>query len=191
MLCRALSIKNNSLIGQTYILPITTTGSFLAKTMKKFLRHTFFVFIPAWAAGFVLASILHTTAVLTELTKIDVSIGFSDWIFMIRQDLLGLLPTYGVIIAVTLALAFFITQYLINLIYSKRTESAPFPTRLALFSLAGAVSFGIMLMAMQPILNVTLIAGARSLAGLLAQCLAGVIAGCVFAYLGNKFNAKT
>ena len=159
--------------------------------MKKFIRHTFFVFIPAWAVGFILASIFHTTSVLTELAKIDVCVGLSDWLFMIGQDLLGLLPTYGVIIAVTLALAFFITQYLIKRIYSRRTESVPFPTRLALFSAAGAISYWLMLMAMQPILNVTLIAGARSLEGLLAQCLAGLIAGCVFAYLGNKFQAKT
>ena len=163
----------------------------MAKTMKKFIRHTFFVFIPAWAMGFILASILHTTSVLTELAKIDVSVGLSDWLFMIKQDLLGLLPTYGVIIAVTLALAFYITQYVINRSQSRRLESTSFPTRLALFSAAGAISFWLMLMAMQPILNVTLIAGARSLAGLLAQCLAGLIAGCVFAYLNNKSTAKT
>ena len=158
--------------------------------MKKFIRHAFLVFIPAWAVGFVLASIFHTTAVLTALTEIDVSLNINDWFFMIGQDLLGLLPTYGAIVAVTLALAFFITQYAVRRLSQKGIENFSFLTRLIVFSAAGAVSFWVMLIAMQPILNVTLIAGARSLFGVLAQCSAGLVAGSTFTYLSNKFSAE-
>jgi hypothetical protein len=49
------------------------------------------------------------------------------------------------------------------------------------------VGFFVMLSAMQPILNVTLIAGARSTAGLIAQCCAGVFAGIVFSSLKQRF----
>ena len=48
------------------------------------------------------------------------------------------------------------------------------------FSLAGAFAIAVMLMAMHPLLHVTLIAGARSPMGFTCQCLAGAIGGYVF-----------
>jgi len=104
---------------------------------------------------------------------------------MIWQDALGLLPTYGVIIAVTLVLAFLATHFIVKRLNQNASGSSN-RTRFILFTIAGGLSFLLMLIAMQPILNVTLIAGARTTLGLSAQCMAGICAGGLYSYLSNS-----
>ncbi|AGP77015.1 hypothetical protein I633_03665 [Alteromonas mediterranea 615] len=158
--------------------------------MNKAIRHILFSFIPAWAVGFLLASIFYSIAVLINLSLIHVKLQPRDWWFMISQDLVGLLPTYGLIIGFSLFLAFIIAHKVTRRVEKHLERRTTVSTRLLLFGAAGGLSFLIMLLAMQPILNVTLIAGARSVAGLCAQCLAGVAAGSVYTYLSNKFALK-
>ncbi|WP_394221632.1 hypothetical protein [Alteromonas gracilis] len=154
--------------------------------MTNFLKLVACRFLPAWAVAFALASIFHSSSVLLRLTQINVNLELSDWFFMLWQDALGLLPTYGVIIAVTLSLAFFITHFILKRLCSSNATHSPTSVRFLLFSAAGGLSFLLMLIAMQPILNVTLIAGARSFSGTAAQCMAGVCAGFIYTYLSNK-----
>ncbi|WP_025256519.1 hypothetical protein [Alteromonas sp. ALT199] len=154
--------------------------------MKNLTRRTIFHFIPSWAVGFLLASVFHSTAVLMGLVDINVELTVNDWLFMMWQDALGLLPTYGVIIAVTLLLAFSVTHFIVNRLSLHKTKVSINQIRFVLFTVAGGLSFLLMLLAMQPMLNVTLIAGARSTLGLIAQCLAGVLAGGMYSQLSDS-----
>jgi hypothetical protein len=156
--------------------------------MLAFLRHTLFRFTPAWIIAFVFASVLHSHFVLFELTALNIDIPAPEWLSMVVDDLFGLLPTYGAIIAVTLTLSFFIASRLNSLLEKRaltltKNGAASISGAAGIFGVAGAVGFLIMLAAMQPILDVTLIAGARSHLGIAAQCIAGFVSGLVYGRL--------
>ena len=134
-------------------------------------------FIAATVCTFVLASLFHTQFVLYELTKLGVLIDTSTRLKTSVEDFFGLLPAYGSAILVALLLGFLVVKAIakltkVNLNY--------------LYPIAGATALLVALMAMQPILNITLIAGAREPLGLTMQCLAGLFGGWVFMYQRNK-----
>ena len=143
--------------------------------MKWLLRVAYLLI--ASFVGFFFASLLHTQAVLAKLSEINIKIPLSERVETSLQDLLGLAPSYGLVILIALAIAFSIA----GLITKKWHLKAQY-----LYPLAGACAFLIMLLAMQPILNVTLLAGARGTSGLLMQMSAGLIAGICFAWLINQ-----
>jgi len=124
--------------------------------------------------GFIFASIFHTQVVLAKLSAININITISERLQTTFQDLMGLAPTYGLGILLSLLLAFSVAGLINKFLKAPHT---------IIYSLAGGVGFFVMLMAMRPILNVTLIAGARGVSGLTLQVCAGIIAGICFAYL--------
>lgn len=130
----------------------------------------------AWLAAsiltFIFASIFHSQFVLLGLTQINIDIPMSDWLGMTFSDILGLSLGYGSVIAVTMLLCFGISTLITR--YWRRLPVWSYPV-------FGALAIALMLLAMQPLLNVTLIAGARSSLGFLFQCCAGLIGGYVFA----------
>ncbi|MFA3792989.1 hypothetical protein AB6T38_17920 [Aliiglaciecola sp. SL4] len=140
----------------------------MQKTIKLVLD-----FIAATLSCFILASLLHTQFVLHELSKLDVAISWQTRLSATGSDIIGLLPTYGVIILVGLLLAF-LSVFWLNKLFVK-----PRPW---LYPLGGAVAMFAILSAMQPIMDITLIAGARTQLGILSQCLAGLFGGWVFMY---------
>lgn len=139
--------------------------------------------LSASIVGFIVASILHTQAVLAKLSAIDIKISFAQRLSTTWQDLMGLSLTYGIVILITLTLSFSIA----GLVNKKLGAS-----KKLIYPLAGGAGFLLMLAAMQPILNVTLIAGARGISGLFMQVSAGVLAGICFAILSsNKSTSNT
>ncbi len=131
-------------------------------------------FLIAVIFAFVLASLIHSQFVLAELVKVGVEISFQDRLSMSLDDFLGLYPTYGLVIALSFLIAF-VVAHLIN----KRLANKSY----LLFALAGGAGITTALLAMQPILDITLIASTRSLLGFICQCLTGVMGGVVFVYL--------
>jgi hypothetical protein len=139
-------------------------------------------FLVAVIFAFVLASLFHSQFVMAELTKVGVEILFNDRLSMSIDDLLGLYPTYGIVVAVSYFIAFIVASLLI-----KRFKLSPY----ILYSLAGGIGITVALLAMHPILEITLLAGARSTFGFLCQSLAGAMGGWVFSYLRtHQANAK-
>ncbi|AWL11201.1 hypothetical protein HMF8227_00705 [Saliniradius amylolyticus] len=128
-------------------------------------------FIIAALVCFTLASIAHTQFVLAEMASVDVTIQWSERLQMTFKDWLGLLPTYGIIIGLGLLLAFLVAGGI---------EKATRPMPAAFYGLAGFVALLAIHAAMQPIMGITLIAGARTLAGLLTQAVAGFVGGWLF-----------
>lgn len=130
----------------------------------------------ASAATFILASALQTQAVLSGLLNIGAEIPISLRIQTIFVDLIGLFPTYGLVILLGMLIAMAVASLLIS-----KLPSTPQTARTLVYATAGALAMLCILLAMYPILNVTMIAGARGWSGLLSQCIAGAIGGIIFA----------
>ena len=135
-------------------------------------------FLVSWLLTFTLASLFHSQYVVNQLVNVGVVVGISDRASLTLDDWLGLLPTYGAIIAVALAIAFFVTVKLNKKVQKYSTQ---------LFVIAGIVAFGIVLIAIESIMNIHIIAGARDW-GFYAQLLAGAVGGYAFSQLIKVTN---
>ena len=131
-------------------------------------------FCIAILATFVLASLAHSQFVLHELASLGVTIDVATRISSSLDDLSGLLPGYGGILAVGLLIGFSIMGLLRK--YRPAVGYWVYPV-------GGLITVLVAHLAMHPIFNVTLIAGARTPLGLLCQALAGLIGGYVFMQL--------
>lgn len=69
-------------------------------------------FLVSWLFTFTLASLFHSQYVVNQLVNVGVVVDLSDRASLTFDDWLGLLPTYGAIIALALAIAFFVTAKL-------------------------------------------------------------------------------
>jgi predicted membrane-bound dolichyl-phosphate-mannose-protein mannosyltransferase len=137
--------------------------------MKKFVLTLHFILATIVTA--MLACLAQTQMVLHGLSQLDVQISFSERLYMSWQDLAGLLPSYGSIILLGLAIGFGATKLI------RRYTSIKSPN---LYIFAGGAVMAVILIAMQPVLGVTLIAGARSSFGIILQIIAGMIGGFCF-----------
>lgn len=145
--------------------------------MKKLvlLQH----FILASLVTMISACVFQTQMVLWGLSELNIDINWSKRVYMTWQDLLGLLPTYGVIVTIGLAIGFAIAKAL------KTYTSIKTPL---LYTIAGGLTMATILAAMQPVLGVTLLAGARSATGITLQIIAGVLGGFCFSRLRQPAN---
>ncbi|MCC2617827.1 hypothetical protein LJ739_16365 [Aestuariibacter halophilus] len=132
-------------------------------------------YLLAVCSTFILASLLHTQFVLYELQRLSIPIDVATRLSTSADDMLGLAPGYGGVIALALLLGFLVIHGVRH--YLRSDHPVWFP-------LAGTLAMLSALLAMQPILDITLIAGARTLPGLIAQCLAGTMGGWVY---GQQF----
>lgn len=137
-------------------------------------------FLASWLLTFTLASLFHSQYVVNQLVNVGIEISFSDRVNLTLDDWLGLLPTYGAIIAVALAIAFSVT----GLLYRKRPKYG-----IQLFVIAGVTAFAVALVAIESIMNITIIAGARGW-GFYTQLIAGAVGGYVFALLAKNYISK-
>jgi hypothetical protein len=136
-------------------------------------RQTLFAFLTSVIVTFILASLFNTQFVIAGLESVNVVIPLNDRAMMSWLDIQGLAFTYGIVIMIGLLLAFSFMSWVNRFI--------AMPT--LWFPLGGAIAFIVMIAAMEPLLGVTLITGARSAAGWAAQCAAGVVGGFVFSYV--------
>lgn len=130
----------------------------------------------AWVLTYLLACTFHTQRVLYGLNEVGVSIAFADRLSTTLFDYWGLLPVYGPAIALALLIAMLVVQLLSHFIGA----------RVILGLIGGATAMAVMLISMQPIMGVTLIAGARETIGVALQCLAGASGGLLFAWLYER-----
>lgn len=128
---------------------------------------------------FSLASLFHTQFVLYELVSLGVAIDFGTRISSSIDDFTGLIPLYGSIVTIALLLGFAATKLI-----HKYSDKPVF----WLYPVAGFVALIAVLMAMQPIMDITFLAGARSLFGKICQGLAGLFGGFVFMQLRQKYR---
>tara|TARA_E500000318_G_scaffold7581_1_gene7028 strand:- start:2 stop:460 length:459 start_codon:yes stop_codon:yes gene_type:complete len=139
------------------------------------ILRVFGAYLAAVLVLIVLAVITQSLFVLSALTAVGAEIGAGDALAMLGDDLIGLGPLYGIFIALGLAVALLAAALVSRLL--------PVP-RGWVFSAAGVVCMLVMLTLMKEVFfGVQIIAGARSMTGLLVQAVAGGIAGVVFVLL--------
>lgn len=143
----------------------------------------------ASAVTFTFASFLHTQSVLSGLVSIGAKIPLSLRIKTVFVDFLGLLPTYGIIVLVGMLIAMPVAIFVMTKLHSMRKFIAQ-KYQIFVYAAAGALAMLCILLAMYPILNVTIIAGARGWFGLFSQSLAGAIGGMAFALIHTSESTK-
>ncbi|MCW1717283.1 hypothetical protein OIZ54_00825 [Pseudoalteromonas sp. A3] len=145
-----------------------------------FLTRLLPIFLVSWLFTFTLASLFHSQYVVNQLVDVGVMVSLSDRINLTLDDWLGLLPTYGAIIAIALAIAFFAVVLLV-----KKFEKYS----MVLFVASGITAFAVVLVAIESIMNIHIIAGARG-RGFYLQLLAGAFGGLLFALLTKALAPK-
>jgi hypothetical protein len=148
-----------------------------------FSGNTLLAFFLAWLAAFTCASLAHSLMVILGLLNVGVALNCEQVVLHMQSDWLGLASTYGIIILLGLVGAFAVASWLYRHWLSAMSYT------LLCISAGGCVML-LILLAMQPILGVTLIAGARTPIGLLLQINAGVIGGLVFALLKHSGSSS-
>ena len=146
----------------------------------QFLTRILPSFLVSWLLTFTLASLFHSQYVVNQLVDVGVVVSLSDRINLTLDDWLGLLPTYGAIIAIALAIAFFAVVLLV-----KKFEKYS----MVLFVASGITAFAVVLVAIESIMNIHIIAGARGW-GFYLQLLAGALGGLLFALLTKALAPK-
>ncbi|MCQ8884255.1 hypothetical protein NQT63_00930 [Pseudoalteromonas agarivorans] len=145
-----------------------------------FLTRLLPIFLVSWLFTFTLASLFHSQYVVNQLVDVGVVVSLIDRINLTLDDWLGLLPTYGAIIAIALAIAFFAVFLLVKK-FKKYS--------MALFVASGITAFAVVLVAIESIMNIHIIAGARGW-GFYLQLLAGALGGLLFALLTKVLAPK-
>jgi hypothetical protein len=136
---------------------------------NKFVLFSKFLF--AVFSCYLLASIAHSQFVLSALIDVGAEVSFADRLSMTLSDIKGLSLGYGSVILLALGLGFLIINGVSRWV-------TPLPG--IRYPIAGFIAIGGALLAMHPLLNVTLIAVAREPMGFLMQCIAGLVGGLVF-----------
>lgn len=129
-------------------------------------------FLLAVLVSFLGASVFHSQFVLNELVLIGVEIPLTTRISTTLSDLAGMAPGYGPIILIGLLLGFVIIGQ------SRRWVSWP---AVVAYPVGGILAFLTMHILMRAAFDISVVAGARTFAGLTFQCLAGAIGGWLFA----------
>ncbi|WP_372765951.1 hypothetical protein [Pseudoalteromonas sp.] len=137
-------------------------------------------FFVAWLLSFSLASLFHSLYVVNQLVNVGILVTFNDRVHLIIADWQGLLLTYGAIIAVAYALAFWLANR-INHNVNQQKE--------LIYLLAGLGAIAIVLIASESIMHVHIIAGARGW-GFYAQLLSGAVGGLLFARISAVLAVK-
>lgn len=122
-------------------------------------------------SSYVLASLFSTQSVVASLAGMGVDVGWGERIRMSLHDIVGLTGIFLPVIAAAFVIALPVAGWL-----SSRKPG----WRKAIFMLAGAVSLVAVHLALKAAFDIIPIAGARSIAGLSAQALAGAIGGYIF-----------
>ena len=136
-----------------------------------FILHRLLPWLYASVTGFITASTSHSQFVLSRLTSLGIDIPLRVRVLSTFDDIIGLSLTYLPILAIGLALGFSCAHWLAWKLPHQRK---------ILFALAGFCAVETILLCMYPIMEITLIAGARSWGGLIAQGLSGALAGLIF-----------
>ena len=145
-----------------------------------FLTRLLPIFLVSWLFTFTLASLFHSQYVVNQLVDVGVVVSLSDRINLTLDDWLGLLPPYDAIMAIALAIAFFAVVLLV-----KKFEKYS----MVLFVASGITAFAVVLLAIESIMNIHIIAGARGW-GFYLQLLAGAFGGLLFALLTKALALK-
>lgn len=140
-------------------------------------------FILAVAATAILATAFSTQFVLAGLSRFGTEIDMGMRLEMTLQDIAGMGPVYGILIALGFLIAFGVAALTLRLLPAWRA---------GVYMAAGAGALcAILLGAEQAFFGNQIISGARDTAGIIAQAVAGGVGGWLFARLTVKDAVKS
>ncbi len=128
-------------------------------------------FLLAVLCTYLAAAVLSTQSVMSSLTDMGVEISLAVRMSTTLSDLLGMYSTFVPLLAVALLLGFSVAGGLVR--WQPGWRSFGFP-------LAGFLAVIVMHLLMREVLELTPVAAARNLLGLLLQGLAGALGGYVY-----------
>ena len=128
-------------------------------------------YVLAVLVAYLLAATAATQSVLASLEEMGVVVSLGERLATTGADLIGMFPTYGLIIAVALAIALPIATNIARYLPGWR--------RVGVVT-AGAVALIVPHLLMNELLEITPIAAARTTLGVLIQGLAGGVGGYAF-----------
>ncbi len=129
-------------------------------------------FVVMWICPAALATAMSTQSVLGGLIAVGAEIDLADRLAMTAFDIIGMGPLYAIFILLGLGIAFFAAD---------RTSRLIRLDRAVIYTAAGMIAMLVMLVMMEQVFfGVPLIAGARSLGGLIAQVMVGGLAGFIY-----------
>ena len=134
-------------------------------------------FVAAVLVAYAMGAVLATQHVLAQLTMLGMNIDFGVWLHATLHDLIGMFPTYGVLIAA----AFLIALPVVLLICRGRPGWRRIGYITGFFTAIMAMH-----LLMPLVLNVHPVAATRFFSGLIQQGLAGAVGGYVFYLLGRS-----
>ena len=137
--------------------------------------------LSASLVGFVAATLSHSQQVQANLINLGAKLDLATRLLAFVDDLMGLSTSYLPIIGIGFAIAFTVAAFI-----ARKTQRSP----VLLYALAGAVAIGCILGLMRPIMEITLIAGARGWSGFTLQMIAGALAGITYASLLHRQPSK-
>ena len=131
----------------------------------------FVAYLATVVATYVLATMATTQWNLGEITQLGYQVSTSERLATTTHDLLGMVPSYGLIVAVAMAIGLSVASGIASFVPTLRG--------------VGLVAAGVLAMAgvhliMQQVLHVSPIPAARSIGGLLTQGLVGGIGGYLY-----------
>lgn len=130
-------------------------------------------FLAAVLVTAAVAAAASTQFVLAGLSQLGVEIGIGDRLTMTAHDVVGMGATYLPIVGVGFLLAFGVAALVIRYLLPGWS--------LLGYTLAGFTAILAIILIMIEAFGLVPIAGARSVAGMFTQCLAGALGGYVFA----------
>ena len=138
-------------------------------------------FVAAVLVTFATASFAHTHLIIQGLREVGAEVPPSVELATAGGDLVGLAPSFGIVIAIALLLGFLVAGI------ARRFVRLPRPIA---FALAGGAALATALWLMHLSYEITPIASARSWAGFLTLCAAGALGGLVFASVSRTRAAR-
>ena len=129
------------------------------------------------------ASLFQTQMVISKLGAAGLAVSSQTRLNMSLEDIVGLAPQFGGVVAIGFAVAFLIAAAL------KRVAKQPAPIA---YPLAGAAAIALALILMPFLLKLnglTPLAGTRGAMAFALQCVAGAIGGLVFAGFASDRRA--
>jgi len=141
--------------------------------MKKFAK-TVVAYALAVLATTVLGAVAATQFVLAELSTMQVAVPFGVRLETTMHDIMGMSPTFAPIVAGALLIAFLVAALLARFIPLEKRRW---------YLVGGFVAIIAALLLVKALLGGTPIAGAKDTLGLLAQGVAGMVGGWIFAQL--------
>ena len=139
-------------------------------------------FFAAIVGGYVFAVLTYSQLNLSNLTDMGVALTITERVATAGHDLLSMGGMYLPIMAVAMFVAFVLAALVIRRVPHLRT---------LVFVLAGAVGMFALIMFFKAFMGTNPIAVTRTIVGVVSQCLAGAIAGFIYAKVNTVSETQT